>query len=83
MTVPQIAQVETIADEFIGKNFPVYTKEVPLAEGKKIRGLRAVFGETYPDPIRVVSIKIPVDELMKDPENPAWEETAIEFCGGT
>lgn len=32
----------------------VSAKEVPLAKAQAINGLRAVFGEVYPDPVRVV-----------------------------
>ncbi|MEQ2166128.1 Alanine--tRNA ligase, cytoplasmic, partial [Goodea atripinnis] len=62
---------------------PVYAMEAPLAEAKAIQGLRAVFDETYPDPVRVVSIGIPVQELLNDPNSPAGSLTSIEFCGGT
>lgn len=57
--------------------------DAPLAEAKAIQGLRAVFDETYPDPVRVVSIGIPVQELLDDPNSAAGSLTSIEFCGGT
>lgn len=34
----------------------VSAKEVPLAKAQAIHGLRAVFGEVYPDPVRVVRV---------------------------
>lgn len=61
----------------------VYALEAPLAQAKAVQGLRAVFDETYPDPVRVVSIGIPVEELLKDPDSTAGSLTSIEFCGGT
>lgn len=61
----------------------VYAMEAPLAQAKAIQGLRAVFDETYPDPVRVVSIGVPVEDLLKDPESTAGSLTSIEFCGGT
>ncbi|KAL5317043.1 hypothetical protein ACEPPN_016097 [Leptodophora sp. 'Broadleaf-Isolate-01'] len=80
------AELEKIGDssnEYIKQNCQVYTKEVERSDALKINGLRAVFGETYPSPVRVVSVGVPVDDLLKDPENSAWMETSIEFCSGT
>lgn len=62
---------------------PVYTQDCSLAAAKAIQGLRAVFDETYPDPVRVVSIGVPVSELLDDPSGPAGSLTSVEFCGGT
>lgn len=56
---------------------------MPLAEAQKITGLRAVFGEAYPDPVRVVSIGYPLEEIRKNVEDARWRSTSIEFCGGT
>lgn len=81
--VKDLAKIEGIVVDQIRKELPVYAKEAPLAHARRIMGLRAVFGEVYPDPVRVVSIGKPVDELLADPENPTWVATSVEFCGGT
>lgn len=54
-----------------------------LKDAKLIPGLRAVFGETYPDPVRVVTLEFDLDEISKDIESPKWRSTSVEFCGGT
>lgn len=83
MTIEQLKKIEDICSEFIKKNHKVYSTPVPLPVAKAIHGLRAVFGETYPDPVRVVSIGFDVDEIVKDVSNPLWKTSSIEFCGGT
>uniref|UniRef100_A0A2K5DP58 Alanine--tRNA ligase n=1 Tax=Aotus nancymaae TaxID=37293 RepID=A0A2K5DP58_AOTNA len=83
MSTRQIKKAEEIANEMIEAAKPVYTQDCPLAAAKAIQGLRAVFDETYPDPVRVVSIGVPVSELLDDPSGPAGSLTSVEFCGGT
>jgi alanyl-tRNA synthetase len=79
----ELAKVETLVNERIQKNLPVYAENAPQEQALKIHGLRAVFGEKYPPMVRVVSIGAPVPDLLKDPTNPKWREFSIEFCGGT
>jgi alanyl-tRNA synthetase len=61
----------------------VYAEVTPQEQALKITGLRAVFGEKYPPMVRVVSIGVPVKELLAEPTNTRWREYSIEFCGGT
>lgn len=83
MTIKQIKDAEDIIRNVIKENKKVYTKHTDLALAKKINGLRAMFDEQYPDPVRVVSVGIPVEELEKNPEGLDGFNTSIEFCGGS
>ena len=83
MTAAQIKETEKICNEVIEKASVVYPGEAPLAAAKAIQGLRAVFDETYPDPVRVLAIGVPVEELLADPAGPGATVTSVEFCGGT
>ena len=42
-----------------------------------------MFGEVYPDPVRIVSVGKSVTELLADPKNASLTDYSIEFCGGT
>ncbi|MCH8808171.1 MAG: hypothetical protein IH986_19075, partial [Planctomycetes bacterium] len=83
VTPEEIGRVEDLVNERIDQKLTVHDQHVPQAEALKIRGLRAVFGERYPDTVRVLSIGAPVEELFADPENERWAQHSIEFCGGT
>ena len=61
----------------------MFAETVPLASARTVHSLRAVFGETYPDPVRVVSVGQAVPDLVADPENSAWMGYSVELCGGT
>jgi alanyl-tRNA synthetase len=83
MTEDEIAKVETLVARCIEQKLPVYAETAPQDQALKIHGLRAVFGEKYPPMVRVVSIGVPVKDLLADPANPKWRQYSIEFCGGT
>ncbi len=79
----ELEKVETLVQAAIARKMTVYTEITPLEKAIKIHSLRAVFGEKYPPMVRVVSIGVPVSELLAQPENPDWRQYSIEFCGGT
>jgi alanyl-tRNA synthetase len=79
----KLADVEARCRAAVAAGLPVHSREVPLAAAKEIVGLRAVFGETYPDPVRVVAVGTTVDALLADPKAAGNAAHSIEFCGGT
>lgn len=83
LTSAEVRRVEDMARTMVEENKPVFAKTAPLAVARSIQGLRAVFGEVYPDPVRVVSVGVPVEQLEADPQGPAGASTSVEFCGGT
>jgi alanyl-tRNA synthetase len=83
ITVPELKKIEEISVGWISENVKVFSKELDLKTAQRIPGLRAVFGESYPDPVRVVTLKWSVEDIAQDIENPQWRNTSVEFCGGT
>ncbi len=83
VTPDELLRIETLCNEQITANHTVYTAEVDQAKARKINTLRAVFGEKYPDVVRVVSIGADIGEMLADPENEKWMAHSVEFCGGT
>jgi len=81
MTTDQLENTENIVRGLIEKKQSVYATVSPLAVAKDIQGLRAIFDEVYPDPVRVISIGNSLEELQNDPQ--AGYKTSVEFCGGT
>jgi alanyl-tRNA synthetase len=94
----ELERIEALCAAKIEENLTVYTNaDEPVEKERALKlgqSLRAVFGEAYPDRVRVVSIGVPVtpeeaakegrsDSLLADPDNPEWRKYSIEFCGGT
>lgn len=83
LTISQLTQIEKKVQDIISKSLPVFAQKVPLSDAFEINSLRAIFGEQYPDPVRVISVGNDVGDLLADPNNSAWAGNSIEFCGGT
>ena len=83
IAVSELGKIESITNDWIERNVKVFSKELDLKTAQKIPGLRAVFGEAYPDPVRVVTLEYDVEEIAKDIINAKWRSTSVEFCGGT
>ena len=68
MSAKQLRATEEYCKKVVAEEQEVSANVLPLDDAKAISGVRAVFGEVYPDPVRVVSV---------------GDDTSIEFCGGT
>lgn len=83
LTPEELARVEKRVIGAIEADQQIFIDLAPLAAAKQVHGVRAMFGETYPDPVRVVSVGVKVPTLLSDPDNETWQDHAVEFCGGT
>jgi alanyl-tRNA synthetase len=76
LSAEQIAEVERLVNEKIYADLPVTALQQPLEMARALPGVRAVFGEKYPDPVRVLIVGA---KRIED----ATLECSVEFCGGT
>jgi alanyl-tRNA synthetase len=79
----QLCEVEELCREQIAAKRAVDAEVVPLEKAMAINGLRAVFGEQYPDPVRVVSMGNKVSAMVAAPAEADWLTGSVELCGGT
>ncbi len=79
----EVRRIEQRVNGAIEADLKVHAELASLNDARSINGLRAVFGEVYPDPVRIVSVGVAVPTLVSDPDNETWHDYAIEFCGGT
>jgi alanyl-tRNA synthetase len=84
LTREQLEQVEQICKDCIVRAMPVDSFVAPLEDAQRISSLRAVFGEKYPDPVRVVAVaNHGVAQMLSNPQDATWYDYSVEFCGGT
>lgn len=84
LSTKELEDVEALCRERIEKEIPVDAYVAPLSDAEKISSLRAVFGEKYPDPVRVVAVTpSKITEILSNPQDAMWNEYSVEFCGGT
>lgn len=76
VTPEQIQEIERRVNRGVVLDQVVTATVMPLAKAKELPGVRAVFGEKYPDPVRVVMIG------AESPEH-VTADRSTEFCGGT
>ncbi len=78
----QLDRIGQLVEEKIHAALPVHTQEVAETDARKINTLRAVFGEKYPEHVRVVSIGADIDTMLASPEDESWMQFSVEYCGG-
>merc|ERR1712150_19909 len=84
LTLEQLVAVESSVNEVIRKNLAVNVDITPIDNAMQIISLRAVFGEVYPDLVRVVAVSpAPISHILENPKSEEWNKYSIELCGGT
>ncbi|KAJ2878751.1 Alanine--tRNA ligase [Coemansia aciculifera] len=83
LTPAEVRDIEALCTRMIADNLRVFTREMPEVQAKTIHGLRAVFGERYPDTVRVVSMGADLEAVAAAPTDEKWGAYSIELCGGT
>ncbi|XP_008261210.3 alanine--tRNA ligase, mitochondrial [Oryctolagus cuniculus] len=81
LTAEQLRTVEATVLEAVERDEAVYVEEVALALTTRVPGLRSL-DEVYPDPVRVVSVGVPVAYAL-EPASQAALRTSVELCCGT
>ncbi|XP_047588000.1 alanine--tRNA ligase, mitochondrial [Lutra lutra] len=81
LTSQQLRAVEGTVRDAVVQDEPVYVEDVALARTAHVPGLRSL-DEVYPDPVRVVSVGVPVAHAL-DPGSRAALQTSVELCCGT
>ncbi len=76
LTAEQVREIETRVNREIIRDHAVNAVVMPLTEAKQLPGVRAVFGEKYPDPVRVVMVGAATPAEVT-------HDLSVEFCGGT
>ena len=78
VSAEDLALTERLVNEAILADCEITDRMMPLSDAQKIPGVRAMFGEKYPDPVRVVTVG-------GDPEGGDFDGAQFpsEFCGGT
>ncbi|GAB5357668.1 hypothetical protein AAMO2058_000394100 [Amorphochlora amoebiformis] len=79
----EVEEVQESVRKVIGASLDVDNKVIALEDAIGINGLRAVFGETYPDPVRVVSVGTKISDMQGSPKEEGWQGYSVELCGGT
>jgi len=84
LTEKELQATQDFVNKQVAAALPVQIKVTGLAGAQAINGLRAVFGEQYPDPVRVVAVGGPgVQQMLDQPTEAEWTGYSSEFCGGT
>eukprot|EP01084_Bolivina_argentea_P309375 535128_1 len=83
LKIKDIAAVSKECNQIISDGLDVFTAVIEYKEATKINALRAMFGERYPQNVRVVSIGIAPQDALRQADNESNFSYSIELCGGT
>ncbi|XP_078256076.1 alanine--tRNA ligase, mitochondrial [Rhinoraja longicauda] len=80
VTDGHLVELDAAVQVLIGRDEEVHTEVLPLHRALQIAGLHKT-NEVYLDPVRVVSIGTPVEQLLRSSD--CTQHTSVELCCGT
>lgn len=90
LTLNELEQIEEKVNQEINSKKQIYHRLLPLKDALLLPNIRYLVGEDYPDPVRVLSVGVDPEDLLKKKKNGEIDEEkekefnfSIEFCGGT
>ena len=84
LELEELREVENRLCSSVAQDLRVHTRELPLAVAQGIPSLRSAFDEKYGDIVKVVTIGIPVEEVLEHVSDADYLlPYSIELCGGT
>jgi alanyl-tRNA synthetase len=79
----EVEKIEELINAQVSQDLAVHAADVPYDEALTIEGIRAVFGEKYPEVVRVIAIGPDIARLRTKAGSREWRAYSVELCGGT
>jgi len=78
-----LVRITNITNDIVSQSLPVHRDTLPLSEAQTITHLTRLADQLYPTLVHVVSVGVPVRDLISRSNKRSGDECSVELCGGT